>query len=92
MTTGQGHESHLFTLRLWGESDEEGRIQWRGKLHHVLSGQTRHFRDWPALIPLLLTMLPKEGLPKESLPMDGLPVDGLAGEEPSLPPFEAESR
>jgi hypothetical protein len=63
MTTNHAPESHLFTLRLWGEEDADGRIQWRGKLQHVMSGQTRHFRDWPALIPLLLSMLPKEEWP-----------------------------
>jgi len=60
MTTNHARESHLFTLRLWAEEDEQGGTLWRGKLCHVMSDQTRHFRDWPALIPLLLSMLPKD--------------------------------
>lgn len=49
--------SHLFTLRIWLETDEEGTPRWRGKLYHVPSGEIRHFRGWAALIPLLLDVL-----------------------------------
>jgi hypothetical protein len=47
----------LFTLRVWQEDLSEGRTEWRGQLRHVTSGQTRYFRDWQALIPLLLRLL-----------------------------------
>jgi hypothetical protein len=43
------HRSHLFTLRLWREGLGDGRTDWRGKVRHVTSGETRYFRDWPAL-------------------------------------------
>ena len=49
--------SHLFTLRIWDEQDEDGQIRWRGKLRHVPSDTTHYFRDWAALVPLLLSML-----------------------------------
>lgn len=49
--------SQLFTLRLWAEEGPDGQREWRGKLRHVLTGDVRYFRDWPALIPVLLAML-----------------------------------
>lgn len=49
--------SQLFTLRLWPEANEDGRVIWRGKLHCVSTNDTRYFRDWPALLPLLISML-----------------------------------
>ena len=42
--------SHLFTVRLWREELEEGRYEWRGKVQHALSGETRYFRRWEDLI------------------------------------------
>lgn len=53
----QPSSSHLFTLRVWTEVDEDGEIRWRGKLRHVPSGEIRYFRGWAALIPLLLDLL-----------------------------------
>lgn len=46
--------SHLFTVRLWGETVSEGRTEWRGKVQHVLSGESRYFRDWPTLVAFLV--------------------------------------
>ncbi len=57
MSANQAEKSHLFTLRLWGKEAEDGRMQWRGKLHHINANEVRYFQEWPALIPLLLTML-----------------------------------
>jgi hypothetical protein len=42
-------ESQLFTLRLWQEGLGDGRKEWRSRVRHVPSGETRHFRDWDAL-------------------------------------------
>ncbi len=53
----QTKHSHLFTLRLWGQINEDGRIQWRGQIHHINNDDIRYFQDWAALIPLLLAML-----------------------------------
>ncbi len=50
--------SYLFTVRLWLEQLGNGRTEWRGKAQHVMSGQARYFRDWPALIAFIEKMLP----------------------------------
>ena len=42
--------SQLFTVRVWREELEEGRYEWRGKVQHALSGETRYFRRWADLI------------------------------------------
>jgi hypothetical protein len=41
--------SHLFTVRLWSEPVGDGQYEWRGRVQHVLSGEWRYFREWPAL-------------------------------------------
>ena len=46
-----------FMLRMWCEDLGEGRVEWRGKVQHVTSGEVRYFRDWPALIACLREML-----------------------------------
>lgn len=53
----QSPSSHLFTLRVWPETDEDGAERWRGKLRHVPSDTTHYFRDWAELVPLLLSVL-----------------------------------
>jgi hypothetical protein len=58
------HRTHLFTLRLWSEALGDGETEWRGKAQHVLSGEARYFRDWPALVAFLqetLSILDEEG-------------------------------
>ena len=42
--------SQLFTVRLWPHDLGDGRIEWRGKVQHMLSGETRYFREWQGLI------------------------------------------
>jgi hypothetical protein len=49
--------SHLFTVRLWPEPLGDGRTEWRGKVQHVTSGEARYFRDWPALLAFMESML-----------------------------------
>jgi hypothetical protein len=49
--------SHLFLIRLWPAGDA-GPAQWAGKLQHVASGEAHDFAGWPALIDLLLAILP----------------------------------
>lgn len=58
--------SHLFTLRVWPEKEEGGEIRWRGKLHHVPSGEIRYFRGWASLLPLLLDLLRRNNQSPES--------------------------
>ncbi len=46
------YHSQLFTVRLWREQlSDHG--EWRGKVQHVMSGETRYFRDWETLIDFL---------------------------------------
>jgi hypothetical protein len=52
----------LFTVRVWREDLGEGRTEWRGKVQHVLSGDTRYFRDWALLIVALQEMLTDAGV------------------------------
>ena len=49
--------SHLFTVRLWPHDLGDGRIEWRGKVQHVLSGETRYFRDWAELVERLAAIV-----------------------------------
>lgn len=49
--------SHLFTVRLWPHDVGDGQIEWRGKVQHVLSGETRYFRAWAELVERLTAMV-----------------------------------
>ena len=40
--------SHLFTLRVWYETLDAEQREVRVQVRHVLSGETRYFRDWVA--------------------------------------------
>jgi hypothetical protein len=42
--------SHLFTVRIWREELGAGRVEWRGKVQHALTGEARYFREWTELI------------------------------------------
>ncbi|HNS50149.1 MAG TPA: hypothetical protein PKO09_03120 [Anaerolineae bacterium] len=50
-------QPHVFTLRLWPEDLGDGRVDWRGKIQHLNSGEVRYFRDWPALEAFLDELL-----------------------------------
>jgi hypothetical protein len=49
--------SHLFTVRVWQEEIGTDQTEWRGKVQSHTSGDVRYFREWAALVPLLVTML-----------------------------------
>jgi hypothetical protein len=53
----QGPHSQLFTVRLWREEVGSGRSEWRGKVQQVSTGEAHYFREWEALVSLLLQML-----------------------------------
>jgi len=53
----QRPRSHLFTVRVWEEQVGDDQTEWRGKVQLVTSGEVRYFRQWAALVPLLVTML-----------------------------------
>ncbi len=58
--------SHLFTVRLWLEEVESGRSEWRGKVQQVSTGEAHYFREWEALVSLLLKMLATSEPPPET--------------------------
>jgi hypothetical protein len=43
---------------LWREDLGHNRVEWRGQVQHVLSGETRYFRDWATLVEVITAMLP----------------------------------
>jgi hypothetical protein len=45
--------SHQFTVRLWSEPRADQPTIWRGRVTHVLTRETRYFREWQALIHFL---------------------------------------
>lgn len=49
--------SHLFTVRIWEEEIGTGKTELRGKVQLLTTGETRYFREWTRLVPLLLMML-----------------------------------
>jgi len=56
----------LFTLRIWHETTEAEPNAVRMQVKHVLSGETRYFRDWGQLMAYLEGKL-REALPPASL-------------------------
>ena len=50
-------QDRLFTLRLWTEEVAPDEHEWRGRLYDTKTGDVRYFREWAALIPLLLALL-----------------------------------
>jgi len=52
------HRSHLFALRMWPEALGDGQVEWRGQVRHLVSGETRYFREWPVLVAFVQAMLP----------------------------------
>ncbi|GEM_PF-1925095 len=63
-------DSHLFTVRLWPEPGAGA--GWRGQATHVLSGETRHFRAWAAL----LAFLADAPAPQPHIPVNPIPFSG----------------
>jgi hypothetical protein len=42
-------KTHLFAVRLWVEAFNDGKGELRMQVKHVMSGETRYFRDWSTL-------------------------------------------
>jgi len=42
-----------FSLQIWPESGDEGKTEWRGKVHHLATGNSRYFRDWATMLAFL---------------------------------------
>jgi len=64
---------------MWQEELGAGQSEWRGKVQHVLSGEARYFRDWPALLTHVQAMLENAGL-------DGHTEEKEVGDEDSTLP------
>jgi hypothetical protein len=67
MNAKENEGSYVFLLRLWPQeangtahSTANGTVdtRWCGRVQHVMSGEAHNFQDWPALVDLLLTMIP----------------------------------
>jgi hypothetical protein len=65
--------SCLFTLRVWRAEAADGGADWRGQLQHVLSGESRYFQGWPALVACVCALLPEPGRP---------PLSGAGDQDP----------
>lgn len=88
MTPEKKYPPQLFILHLWPETLADGQIEWRGKLNHTQTNEIRYFRDWPALIPLLLSLLRQAGMPISAAPFllsdDPPPQSEAEAETPPL--------
>lgn len=49
--------SQLFTLRVWPEEISVGHTEWRGKIQHVVDGETLYFHNWESMMSFLLKTL-----------------------------------
>ena len=49
--------SQLFTVRLWYEPVDAGQWEVRMQAKHILTGETRYFREWPLLATYLASKL-----------------------------------
>lgn len=63
--------SRLFTVRVWEEEIDINQTEWRGKVQLFPGGDVRYFREWTALVPLLLAMLSEA---EPDLPQPGIDV------------------
>jgi hypothetical protein len=74
MNQEEQSNSHLFTIRIWLD-EVDGQTQWRGKLCHIPSGESRYFRGWASLIALILYLL--RHYPSAVMPSNGLAVSSI---------------
>ncbi len=51
----ESDRSHLFVVRVWIKRPADALLEYRGRIQHVLSGETRHFKDWPTMVDFLET-------------------------------------
>jgi len=54
VTTTSSPRPQLFTVRVWQEDRGDGQSEWRGKVQHLLSGETRYFREWQTLVAFIV--------------------------------------
>ena len=51
--------AHLFTVRLWQETLDEGTLEWRGKVKYIPSEEERSFRGMEAIGKMMVSLLPR---------------------------------
>ncbi|MBV7331047.1 hypothetical protein KFU94_22975 [Chloroflexi bacterium TSY] len=60
----------LFTIRLWCETYNDNRFEWRGKITNLHNQEVRYFRDAETLYGVIVKMVhgaPRRG--EESIPL-----------------------
>jgi len=70
--------THLFTVRVWREELGAGRVEWRGKVQYLLTGEARYFRSWQQLIDQLIANLSTEENPPMTTPIPTAGVHHVA--------------
>lgn len=70
--------SHLFLVRVWQEQLDGDRTEWRGKIHHVMTGQELYFREWEGLVQALGSLLGEKHSEEQETPVinDGYDKSG----------------
>ena len=53
----ESDQSQLFVIRMWTEQEEGQPLEYRGRIRHALSGETRHFRDWSTMVTFLVDQM-----------------------------------
>jgi len=56
-----------FALQIWPQDIGDGRVEWRGKVHHLDSREARYFRDWPTMLSFIEAALGEGPLAAPSL-------------------------
>ena len=56
---GPTRPNQVFVLRMW----RAGSNEWRGRLQHIATGETRYFRTWSGLVAHLDALLKDESAP-----------------------------
>ncbi len=52
---GERHpRSVYFTIRVWAEDVDQDQVEWRGRVQHVLTGESIYFRTWNNLIAFMV--------------------------------------
>ena len=69
-------QSHLFSLRVWKTSSRAGDPEFRGQIHHVLSGEIRHFRTWDTLAEFIVAQVEQDSAGMDSA-ADAGPAAGV---------------
>jgi len=68
----------LFTVRVWAEHLDIGRVEWRGKVQHIRTNEAHYFRSWQQLIDQLIANLSTEENPPMTTPIPTAGVHHVA--------------